>query len=162
MAVSLAGRCHWPDLSVFRCAALLIPVHHICEPPIVLVFMMPSHSHRACLRAARRQKLTATRRTTCKRPKTRHAATPERGILCPRDTAGMASTTVERPIDLIRLSLDERIFVKCKGDRELRGKLHVSGPRATAATPPPARNSRKAQTHWFATQRRPCRRSTST
>lgn len=38
----------------------------------------------------------------------------------------MASTTVERPIDLIRLSLDERVFVKCKGDRELRGKLHVS------------------------------------
>ena len=32
---------------------------------------------------------------------------------------------VERPLDLIRLSLDERIFVKCKGDRELRGKLHV-------------------------------------
>jgi U6 snRNA-associated Sm-like protein LSm3 len=38
----------------------------------------------------------------------------------------MASTTVERPIDLIRLSLDERVYVKCKGDRELRGKLHVS------------------------------------
>jgi small nuclear ribonucleoprotein (snRNP)-like protein len=34
-------------------------------------------------------------------------------------------TTVERPLDLVRLSLDERIFVKCKGDRELRGKLHV-------------------------------------
>ncbi len=39
----------------------------------------------------------------------------------------MASTTVERPLDLIRLSLDERILVKCRGDRELRGKLHVSG-----------------------------------
>jgi hypothetical protein len=38
----------------------------------------------------------------------------------------MASTAVERPLDLIRLSLDERIFVKTKGDRELRGKLHVS------------------------------------
>ena len=37
----------------------------------------------------------------------------------------MASTTVEKPLDLIRLSLDERIFVKCKGDRELRGRLHV-------------------------------------
>ncbi len=35
-------------------------------------------------------------------------------------------TTVERPLDLIRLSLDERIYVKCKGDRELRGVLHVS------------------------------------
>ena len=32
---------------------------------------------------------------------------------------------IESPLDLIRLSIDERIFVKCKGDRELRGKLHV-------------------------------------
>jgi len=38
----------------------------------------------------------------------------------------MATTAVERPLDLVRLSLDERIYVKCKGDRELRGKLHVS------------------------------------
>lgn len=38
----------------------------------------------------------------------------------------MAVTTVERPLDLIRLSLDESIYVKCKGNRELRGKLHVS------------------------------------
>jgi len=35
------------------------------------------------------------------------------------------STTVEEPLDLIRLSLDERIFVKLRGDRELRGKLHA-------------------------------------
>ena len=34
-------------------------------------------------------------------------------------------TSIESPLDLIRLSIDERIFVKCKGDRELRGKLHV-------------------------------------
>merc|ERR1711974_137095 len=32
--------------------------------------------------------------------------------------------SVEVPLDLIRLSLDERIFVKLRGDRELRGKLH--------------------------------------
>ena len=38
----------------------------------------------------------------------------------------MASKTVERPLDLIRLSLDERVVVKMKGDRILRGKLHVS------------------------------------
>eukprot|EP01123_Difflugia_compressa_P003534 TRINITY_DN14651_c0_g1_i1.p1 TRINITY_DN14651_c0_g1~~TRINITY_DN14651_c0_g1_i1.p1 ORF type:complete len:104 (+),score=15.08 TRINITY_DN14651_c0_g1_i1:23-313(+) len=38
------------------------------------------------------------------------------------DTLG---TTVEEPLDLIRLSLDERIFVKLRGDRELRGKLHA-------------------------------------
>ena len=37
---------------------------------------------------------------------------------------GMSS--VEVPLDLIRLSIDERIYVKCRGDRELRGKLHVS------------------------------------
>ena len=35
--------------------------------------------------------------------------------------------TVEEPLDLIRLSLDEKIYVKLRGDRELRGKLHVSG-----------------------------------
>ena len=34
--------------------------------------------------------------------------------------------TVKEPLDLIRLSLDERIYVKLKGERELRGKLHVS------------------------------------
>ena len=36
------------------------------------------------------------------------------------------SSAVEEPLDLIRLSLDERIYVKCRGERELRGKLHVS------------------------------------
>ncbi len=34
--------------------------------------------------------------------------------------------TVKEPLDLIRLSLDEKIYVKLKADRELRGKLHVS------------------------------------
>lgn len=33
--------------------------------------------------------------------------------------------TVREPLDLIRLSLDERVYVKLRGDRELRGKLHV-------------------------------------
>ena len=33
--------------------------------------------------------------------------------------------TVKEPLDLIRLSLDERIYVKLRGDRELRGTLHV-------------------------------------
>jgi U6 snRNA-associated Sm-like protein LSm3 len=33
--------------------------------------------------------------------------------------------SIETPLDLIRLSIDERIYVKCKGERELRGKLHV-------------------------------------
>jgi hypothetical protein len=33
--------------------------------------------------------------------------------------------SIDTPLDLIRLSIDERIFVKCKGDRVLHGKLHV-------------------------------------
>lgn len=36
---------------------------------------------------------------------------------------------MKEPLDLIRLSLDERIYVKCRGERELRGKLHVCFPR---------------------------------
>ena len=32
---------------------------------------------------------------------------------------------VDEPLDLIRLSIDERIYVKCRGDRELRGRLHA-------------------------------------
>ncbi|EFJ12023.1 hypothetical protein SELMODRAFT_107803 [Selaginella moellendorffii] len=32
---------------------------------------------------------------------------------------------VKEPLDLIRLSLDERIYVKLRADRELRGKLHA-------------------------------------
>jgi U6 snRNA-associated Sm-like protein LSm3 len=33
---------------------------------------------------------------------------------------------MEEPLDLIRLSIDECVYVKCRGDRELKGKLHVS------------------------------------
>lgn len=39
--------------------------------------------------------------------------------------AGEHTSTVEEPLDLIRLSLDERIYVKMRNERELRGKLHV-------------------------------------
>ncbi|KAJ2358209.1 U4/U6-U5 snRNP complex subunit lsm3 [Coemansia sp. RSA 2618] len=39
------------------------------------------------------------------------------------DTAG--ATSVEEPLDLVRLSLDEQIYVKLRGDRELRGRLHA-------------------------------------
>jgi len=35
---------------------------------------------------------------------------------------------MEEPLDLIRLSIDERVYVKCRNDRELRGKLHVRTP----------------------------------
>lgn len=33
---------------------------------------------------------------------------------------------VKEPMDLIRLSLDEKVYVKLRGDRELRGRMHVS------------------------------------
>ncbi len=33
---------------------------------------------------------------------------------------------VNEPFDLIRFSLAERVYVKLRGDRELRGTLHVS------------------------------------
>ena len=36
-----------------------------------------------------------------------------------------ASSVVSEPLDLVRLSLDERILVKLRGDRDLRGKLHA-------------------------------------
>ena len=32
---------------------------------------------------------------------------------------------VEEPLDLIRLSLDERVYVKMRNERELRGRLHA-------------------------------------
>lgn len=35
------------------------------------------------------------------------------------------SLVPKQPLDLLKLSLDEKIFVKCRGDRELRGILHV-------------------------------------
>merc|ERR1711977_178173 len=32
---------------------------------------------------------------------------------------------VKEPLDLIRLSLDETVYVKLKGDREIKGRLHA-------------------------------------
>ncbi|KAK6348927.1 U4/U6-U5 snRNP complex subunit lsm3 [Orbilia blumenaviensis] len=40
------------------------------------------------------------------------------------DTENGASAVAE-PLDLVRLSLDEVVFVKLRGDRELRGRLHA-------------------------------------
>lgn len=37
-----------------------------------------------------------------------------------------SSGAVSEPLDLVRLSLDEIVFVKLRGDRELKGRLHVS------------------------------------
>ncbi|KAI8979048.1 hypothetical protein BDF20DRAFT_477314 [Mycotypha africana] len=41
------------------------------------------------------------------------------------NAATMDVGSVEEPLDLVRLSLDERIYVKLRGDRELRGVLHA-------------------------------------
>ncbi|KIO24482.1 hypothetical protein M407DRAFT_99897 [Tulasnella calospora MUT 4182] len=40
--------------------------------------------------------------------------------------ADALSTSVQEPLDLIRLSLSERVFVKLRGERELSGILHAS------------------------------------
>merc|ERR1712025_371734 len=37
----------------------------------------------------------------------------------------VAQALVEEPLDLLRLSLDERIFVKLRTERELSGRLHA-------------------------------------
>ena len=39
--------------------------------------------------------------------------------------AAVAAVAVEQPLDLIRLSLDERIYVKLKNGRQLKGRLHA-------------------------------------
>lgn len=49
-----------------------------------------------------------------------------------RSACNMAATNeqplaaIEEPLDLVRISLDERIYVKLRNDRELKGRLHVS------------------------------------
>lgn len=39
---------------------------------------------------------------------------------------------VNEPLDLVRLSLNEVVFVKLRGDRELQGRLHVCSPTPTS------------------------------
>ncbi|KAI1373005.1 like-Sm domain-containing protein [Hypoxylon crocopeplum] len=38
---------------------------------------------------------------------------------------GPAGGSVAEPLDLVRLLLDEVVFVKLRGDRELKGRLHA-------------------------------------
>ncbi|KAF4119786.1 U6 snRNA-associated Sm-like protein LSm3 [Geosmithia morbida] len=38
---------------------------------------------------------------------------------------GDESSHVSEPLDLVRLLLNEVVFVKLRGDRELKGKLHA-------------------------------------
>jgi U6 snRNA-associated Sm-like protein LSm3 len=41
------------------------------------------------------------------------------------DVEGTVNPQVTEPLDLVRLLLDEVVFVKLRGDRELKGRLHV-------------------------------------
>jgi U6 snRNA-associated Sm-like protein LSm3 len=41
------------------------------------------------------------------------------------DAGEEGTNLVSEPLDLVRLSLDEIVFVKLRGDRELKGRLHV-------------------------------------
>lgn len=36
-----------------------------------------------------------------------------------------ADAIIKEPIDMLRLSLDDRVYVKCRNNRELRGRLHA-------------------------------------
>lgn len=85
-------------------------------------------------------------------------------------SAGADAGTVEQPLDLVQLSLDERIYVKLRGDRELRGILHVRNAIVAnllhfPANVPPV-NSRRHSTDtwtWFLeTLKKPLRSLTST
>lgn len=49
----------------------------------------------------------------------------------PPDTA---TNPVNEPLDLVRLSLNEVVSVKLRGDRELKGRLHVRNPFPPLAT----------------------------
>jgi len=37
----------------------------------------------------------------------------------------VGANPVNEPLDLVRLSLNETVFVKLRGDRELQGRLHA-------------------------------------
>lgn len=41
------------------------------------------------------------------------------------DSTDENATSVSEPLDLVRLSLDEIVFVRLRGERELKGRLHV-------------------------------------
>ncbi|KAL7625987.1 U4/U6-U5 snRNP complex subunit lsm3 [Parahypoxylon ruwenzoriense] len=43
----------------------------------------------------------------------------------PADEEGPAAGSVSEPLDLVRLLIDEVVFVKLRGDRELKGRLHA-------------------------------------
>ncbi|KZC12016.1 U6 snRNA-associated Sm-like protein LSm3 [Dufourea novaeangliae] len=56
------------------------------------------------------------------------AASSNRWLIIGADVSAaiaVPAINVKEPLDLIRLSLDERIYVKMRNERELRGRLHA-------------------------------------
>merc|ERR1712227_543866 len=43
----------------------------------------------------------------------------------PEEDPSAGANPVNEPLDLVRLSLNEVVFVKLRGDRELQGRLHA-------------------------------------
>ncbi|KAF7186552.1 putative U6 snRNA-associated Sm-like protein LSm3 [Pseudocercospora fuligena] len=41
------------------------------------------------------------------------------------DVEDSGANPINEPLDLVRLSLNETVFVKLRGDRELQGRLHA-------------------------------------
>lgn len=59
-----------------------------------------------------------------------HSAKQRQLLLILQDTTPTAFTMDEKeetnePLDLVRLCIDEVVIVKLRGDRELKGRLHV-------------------------------------
>ena len=58
-------------------------------------------------------------------PTLRAEKNESRGLLEKMAAQEEDAATVKEPLDLVRLSLDERVYIKLRGDREIRGRLHV-------------------------------------
>ncbi|OMJ07475.1 putative U6 snRNA-associated Sm-like protein LSm3 [Smittium culicis] len=41
------------------------------------------------------------------------------------ETASTMGSMIDEPLDLVKLCLDEKIYVKLRGNRELSGRLHA-------------------------------------
>ncbi len=55
-----------------------------------------------------------------------HDSATLRALMASPEDPGAVTSSVNEPLDLVRLSLNEVVFVKLRGDRELKGRLHVS------------------------------------
>lgn len=72
-------------------------------------------------------------------PKQKHAelrVTEKEKVAMADVEEGPAGGSVSEPLDLVRLLIDEVVFVKLRGDRELKGRLHVRGLASPPTLPP--------------------------